>query len=105
LTTLWARDAVLTNWYIYASSLEKSGGVTRYLDFGTKVLTPTPGFWVNKPKGGIPSCCASCFFVPTAANGRYGAARMSPSSLKPPFPGVSSRVRSWPSAEIDITLG
>jgi len=55
LTTLWAWDAALTNWYFYAPSLEKSGGLAAYiqsksyLDFGTKVLTPTTGFWVNKP--------------------------------------------------------
>ncbi len=55
LTTLWAWDAGLMNWYFYAPSLEKSGGLLNYvqsksyLDFGTKVLTPTTGFWVNKP--------------------------------------------------------
>lgn len=55
LTTLWAWDAVLTNWYFYAASLEKNGGLLNYiqsksyLDFGTKVLDPTTGFWVNKP--------------------------------------------------------
>ena len=55
LTTLWAWDAVLTNWYFYAPSLEKNGGLLNYiqsksyLDFGTKALTPTTGFWVNKP--------------------------------------------------------
>ena len=55
LTTLWAWDAVLANWYFYAPSLEKSGGLSSYiqsksyLDFGTKTLTPTTGFWVNKP--------------------------------------------------------
>ena len=55
LTTLWAWDATLANWYFYAPSLDKSGGLTSYiqsksyLDFGTNVLTPTTGFWVNNP--------------------------------------------------------
>ena len=55
LTTLWAWDAMLSNWYFYAPSLEQSGGLPNYvqskgyLDFGTNVLTSTTGFWVNKP--------------------------------------------------------
>ncbi len=55
LTTLWAWNAALTNWYFYAPSLEKSGGLLNYiqsksyLDFGTKVLDPALGFWVNNP--------------------------------------------------------
>ena len=52
---MWAWDAGQTNWYFYAPSLEKSGGLSSYitsksyLDFGTKALSPTTGFWVNKP--------------------------------------------------------
>ena len=55
LTTLWAWDATLSNWYFYAPSLEKSGGLAAYIvskgyiDFGSRALTPTMGFWVNKP--------------------------------------------------------
>lgn len=55
LTTLWAWDAGLANWYFYAPTLDKSGGLSNYitskgyLDFGTRVLDPTTGFWVNKP--------------------------------------------------------
>jgi len=55
LTTLWAWGGVLTNGYFYAPSLDKGGGLTSYitskgyLDFGTKALDPTTGFWVNKP--------------------------------------------------------
>jgi len=55
LTTLWTWDAALANWYFYAPSLDKSGGLAayitskNYLDFGTRVLDPTTGFWVNKP--------------------------------------------------------
>lgn len=55
VTTLWAWDAALTNWYFYAPSLEKNGGLgtyitsNSYLEFGTKTLAPGTGFWVNKP--------------------------------------------------------
>jgi len=57
VTTLWAWDAVKTNWYFYAPSLDALGASAlsdyitskRYLDFGTKTLDPTMGFWVNKP--------------------------------------------------------
>ncbi len=55
LTTLWAWDAVLKNWYFYAPSLDASGGLATYitskfyLPFGTKALDPVTGFWVNKP--------------------------------------------------------
>ncbi len=55
LTTLWTWDAALANWYFYAPSLDKSGGLDAYiqqksfLNFGTKVLDPMAGFWVNKP--------------------------------------------------------
>ena len=57
LTTLWAWDAGKGNWYFYAPSLEAKGGtvlvdyITQkgYLDFGTKVLDPVTGFWVNHP--------------------------------------------------------
>lgn len=54
LTTLWAWDATLANWYFYAPSLENSGGLASYiasksyLDFGTRTLLPGTGFWVNK---------------------------------------------------------
>jgi hypothetical protein len=57
LTTLWAWNAAQVNWYFYAPSLEAQGGtaladyitVKGYLGFGTKVLDPSTGFWVNKP--------------------------------------------------------
>ena len=55
LTTLWAWDAAQSNWYFYAPSLDKSGGLTAfivsksYLDFGARVLDPATGFWVNRP--------------------------------------------------------
>jgi len=48
-----AWDPTLANWYFYAPSLEKSGALSSYitskdyLDFGTKALDPTIGFWVN----------------------------------------------------------
>ncbi len=55
LTTLWAWDSTLSNWYFYAPSLDNSGGLSgyvsnkSYLNFGTKVLDPSMGFWVNHP--------------------------------------------------------
>lgn len=57
VTTLWAWDSGLTNWYFYAPSLDSNGGLGSYitgkgyLDFAVtgKVLTPGTGFWVNKP--------------------------------------------------------
>ncbi|MBI4294125.1 MAG: matrixin family metalloprotease [Betaproteobacteria bacterium] len=57
LSTLWAWDAVKAKWYFYAPSLDAKGGTylsdyitsKGYLDFGTKTLDPTTGFWVNQP--------------------------------------------------------
>ncbi len=55
LTTLWAWNAAIANWYFYAPSLEANGGLSAYitsklyLDFADKVLEPSAGFWVNKP--------------------------------------------------------
>ena len=57
LTTLWAWDNALSQWYFYAPRLEASGGLTAYiaskgyLDFTTtsKRLGSGVGFWVNRP--------------------------------------------------------
>ncbi len=57
ITTLWAWDGNLSNWYFYAPSLDANGGLgtyitgKNYLDFtnSNKVLGPGVGFWVNKP--------------------------------------------------------
>ena len=55
LTTLWTWDATQVAWYFFAPSLVNSGTQANYisskgyLDFGTKTLTPTTGFWVNHP--------------------------------------------------------
>lgn len=55
LTTLWAWDVALTNWYFYSPSLDQSSGLASYilqksyLDFSTKTLDPLTGFWVNRP--------------------------------------------------------
>ncbi len=57
VTTLWAWDSALSNWYFYAPSLESSGGLAAYitskgyLDFTAhgKTLGQGVGFWVNKP--------------------------------------------------------
>lgn len=54
LNSLWAWDNQKNNWYFYSPALEKSGelsGYTQargYLDFGTKVLDPATGFWINR---------------------------------------------------------
>ncbi|TSA13333.1 MAG: hypothetical protein D4R74_10000, partial [Betaproteobacteria bacterium] len=54
-TTMWAWDAAQLNWYFYAPSLDGAGTLSTYisskgyLNFGTKVLDPATGFWVNKP--------------------------------------------------------
>lgn len=55
VTTLWAWDASKISWYFFAPSLQQSGGLASYnaskgyLDFGTKTLTASTGFWVNMP--------------------------------------------------------
>lgn len=55
ITTLWAWDADLKNWYFYAPSLDNTNQLATYitskayLDFGSKVLDPAIGFWVNHP--------------------------------------------------------
>lgn len=59
LTSLWAWDSGLANWYFYAPVLEAQGGTAlkdylrerAYLDFGTqaKSLGSATGFWVNRP--------------------------------------------------------
>jgi hypothetical protein len=57
LTTLWAWDATLSQWYFYAPSLEANAGLGAYtagkgyLDFGAtgKTLGNGVGFWVNRP--------------------------------------------------------
>ena len=57
VTTLWAWDSGLSNWYFYAPSMESGGSLGAYitnkgyLDFTQKgkMLDPTTGFWVNKP--------------------------------------------------------
>lgn len=57
LATLWAWDPKLSGWYFFAPSLVNAGTQSayissqKYLDFGAtnKTLTPTTGFWVNRP--------------------------------------------------------
>ena len=54
LTTLWAWDSAQSNWFFYAPSLSSSALATYatgkgYQVFGSKVLSPSMGFWVNKP--------------------------------------------------------
>lgn len=57
VTTLWAWDAALSNWYFYAPSLANAGTQAAYiaskgyLDFSAtnKLLRGDTGFWVNKP--------------------------------------------------------
>jgi len=55
LNTLWAWDSVQANWYFYSPSMDANGTLVghiasqKYLSFGSKVLDPSMGFWVNKP--------------------------------------------------------
>ena len=54
LTSLWAWQNSTQRWYLYAPSLDASGGLTAYLseknflDFGSVSFAPTTGFWVNR---------------------------------------------------------
>ena len=62
LTSMWAWDAVLGNWYFWAPSLVNSNGLAaylaskRYLDFAdipgspAQTLQTVTGFWVNLPR-------------------------------------------------------
>lgn len=61
--TLWTWNADLANWHFYAPSLEAQGGTALsdyiaakgYLGFGSTLLEPGTGFWVNKAStGSIP---------------------------------------------------
>ena len=55
ITSLWAWDASLANWYFYAPVLDAGATLSSYvaskgyLDFGAKTLDPAQGFWVNIP--------------------------------------------------------
>ncbi|MHB8165176.1 MAG: fibronectin type III domain-containing protein [Sulfuricella sp.] len=55
LISLWAWDSASSNWYFYAPTLDSNGALANYittkgyLNFGTKPLDPTMGFWVNHP--------------------------------------------------------
>ena len=61
VTSLWAWNSALSQWYFYAPSLEAQGGTAltdyitskSYLDFtaSSKTLMPGTGFWVNKLGG------------------------------------------------------
>jgi hypothetical protein len=51
VTSLWAWESNLGNWYFYAPSLEANGSLSSYitskgyLDSGVKTLDATTGFW------------------------------------------------------------
>ncbi|MBI2320290.1 MAG: hypothetical protein HYU75_25630 [Betaproteobacteria bacterium] len=57
IATLWAWDAALSQWYLYAPGLDANGTLSSYvaskgyLDFATsnKTLGAGVGFWVNVP--------------------------------------------------------
>lgn len=55
LTTLWAWDNTVGRWYFYAPNLDKAGTLAsyiatkKYLSFTGGALTPSTGFWVNRP--------------------------------------------------------
>jgi len=61
VTTLWTWDAAQLNWYFYAPSMDLSGALASYiasksyLDFGSRTLAATTGFWVNMP----PAYCST----------------------------------------------
>ena len=60
LTSLWAWDSALLNWYFYAPSLDANNTLAtyitskNYLGFGAKPLDPAMGFWVNRPAVAAP---------------------------------------------------
>jgi hypothetical protein len=55
IMTLWAWNPVQDRWYFYSPSLEAEGDKAQaaylaakgFLNFGTKVILPATGFWVN----------------------------------------------------------
>jgi hypothetical protein len=53
--SLWAWDATLTSWQFYAPSLQANNTLDTYIQskqyqsFGAKTLSPSTGFWVNRP--------------------------------------------------------
>ncbi len=55
LTSLWAWDSATSSWYFYAPSLDNNGTLQTYitskgyLDFASKTLGRTTGFWGNHP--------------------------------------------------------
>ncbi len=55
ILSLWAWHASQTRWVFFAPSLQANGTLEtylqskQYLSFGTNTLTPSTGFWVNKP--------------------------------------------------------
>jgi len=55
VTSMWAWDSANSRWYFFAPSLSTAGTLSSYIStngyesFGTSVLSPTTGFWVNKP--------------------------------------------------------
>jgi len=55
INTLWTWNSAVQKWYFYAPSLDSAGTLQSYitdkgyLDFGSDMLLPTTGFWVNKP--------------------------------------------------------
>ena len=55
MTSLWAWQNSAQRWYLYAPSLDASGGLGAYLseknflDLGSMNFAPTMGFWVNRP--------------------------------------------------------
>lgn len=55
ITSMWAWDTTLAQWYFYSPLLDNNGTLSsyvtgkNYLDFGSRTLSPGSGFWVNKP--------------------------------------------------------
>jgi hypothetical protein len=102
LTTLWAWDALLTNWYFYAPSMEASGGLASYvtgkgyLNFGSKALGPTMGFWVNYPGGPAGTAPASTTTVTTAAT----TVTVASTTTTTPIPTTTTSTTSTTKAQV-----
>ena len=118
VTTLWGWDSTLVNWYFYAPSLDSAGTLAsyitskNYLNFGTKILDPAMGFWVNIPGvvatgGGVPTVTGI-----TPTTGAAGATvtitgtnfNSTPANNTVKFSGVLATVTAATSTSLTVTV-
>ena len=118
VTTLWGWDSTLVNWYFYAPTLDSAGTLAsyitskNYLNFGTKVLDPATGFWVNIPGvvatgGGVPTVTGI-----TPTTGAAGATvtitgtnfNSTPANNTVKFGGVLATVTAATSTALTVTV-